>query len=279
MPQLTMRALLEAGVHFGHRKQRWNPKMAPYIYGVRQGIHIIDLQQTLRMAREACDFLRDTAQAGGRFLFVGTKPQAQPIVQSEAIRCGQFYVTNRWLGGMLTNFQTIQRSIARLDEVEKRLEDPKITEELPKKEVLRLQREHEKLLRNLEGIRKMGRLPQAVIIVDVIEERIAVAEANKLKIPIVALVDTNCDPDPIDYPIPANDDAIRSIQLLVSAFADAILEGRAARSEGALVEEEFAAAPTDEAPVESEEEAFDEEGYSLFDDEEEADISDDEEDE
>lgn len=231
MAEITMKSLLEAGVHFGHRTQRWNPKMADYIFQERSGIYFLDLHQTLKLAHTAVDFVRQTAASGGKVLFVGTKPQAASIIEEEAKRCGQYYVTNRWLGGMLTNYQTISRSIDRLRQLEE-MEDQGVMEELPKKEALSLRREHGKLTRILDGIKDMGGLPAAVVVIDTLREKIAVAEANKLAIPIIAIIDTNCDPDPIDLPIPGNDDAIRSIQLLVSALADAAIEGSATRSEG-----------------------------------------------
>jgi len=233
---VTMKQLLEAGMHFGHQTRRWNPKMARYIFTERNGIYIIDLQKTLRMMKIAYDFLQELAAQGGKVLFVGTKKQAQDSVKEQAERCGMYYVNQRWLGGMLTNFQTIRRSIDRLLELE-RMEEEGTFEKLPKKEVVKLQREKEKLERNLGGIKTMEKLPDAVLIVDTRSERIAVAEANKLGIPIVAVVDTNCDPDLIDYPIPGNDDAIRSIRLFCTLMADAILEGKGELMEGELVEE------------------------------------------
>ncbi|HEX30098.1 TPA: 30S ribosomal protein S2, partial [Candidatus Poribacteria bacterium] len=201
MFNVTMKQLLEAGMHFGHQTRRWNPKMARYIFTERNGIYIIDLQKTLRMMKIAYDFLQELAAQGGKVLFVGTKKQAQDSVKEQAERCGMYYVNQRWLGGMLTNFQTIRKSIDRLLELE-RMEEEGTFEKLPKKEVIKLQREKEKLERNLGGIKTMEKLPDAVLIVDTRSERIAVAEANKLGIPIVAVVDTNCDPDLIDYPIP-----------------------------------------------------------------------------
>jgi small subunit ribosomal protein S2 len=233
-----MKALLEAGVHFGHRTQRWNPKMEPFIYGRHaSGIYIIDLQKTLRLMRVACAFLQEVALQAGNILFVGTKKQARDIIEEQAQRCGQFYVSNRWLGGMLTNFQTIRRSIGRLKQLEE-MEEKHVFDELPKKEVLSLNREKAKLLHNLQGIKTMGHLPSAVVVVDTRVERIAVAEANRLRLPVVAIVDTNCDPDTIQYPIPGNDDAIRSIRLIVTTLADAALDARGARSEGALEQAE-----------------------------------------
>jgi len=244
MATLTMKELLEAGVHFGHQTKRWNPKMAKYIFGERNGIYIIDLQKTLKKFREAYAFVRDLAAKGGTLLFVGTKKQAQDTVYEEATRCGMFYVNQRWLGGTLTNFQTIRKSIARL----KRLEEMKETgeyERLPKKEALQLEREREKLEKALVGIKHMEQLPSAVFIIDPRKEKIAVAEAQRLGIPIVAIVDTNCDPTGIDYPIPGNDDAIRAVRLVTSRIADAVLEGRGMlqKEEGAEPAAEPAAEP------------------------------------
>jgi small subunit ribosomal protein S2 len=220
-----MKQLLEAGVHFGHQTRRWNPKMAKYIFTERNGIYIIDLQKTVKKVDEAYNFIRETAQNGGSILFVGTKKQAQEAMREEATRCNQFYVNERWLGGMLTNFKTIQKRIARLRQLEKMEEDGTF-DVLPKKEVLGLRHEMEKLNKNLGGIKEMKKLPAALFVVDPRKEHIAVLEARKLHIPIVATVDTNCDPDEIDYVIPANDDAIRAVRLLSSKMADAVLEGR-----------------------------------------------------
>ncbi|WP_406678689.1 30S ribosomal protein S2 [Moorella sp. ACPs] len=219
-----MKQLLEAGVHFGHQTRRWNPKMAPYIFTERNGIYIIDLQRTVKKIEEAYNFVRDLARDGGKILFVGTKKQAQEAVKEEAERCGMFYVNVRWLGGTLTNFQTIRRRIERLKELE-RMEEEGTFEVLPKKEVARLRGEKEKLERYLGGIKEMKNLPDALFIIDPRKERIAVAEGRRLGIPIVAIVDTNCDPDEIDYVIPGNDDAIRAVRLLTSKMADAVLEG------------------------------------------------------
>src|SRR5215510_905504 len=224
MAALTMKELLEAGVHFGHQTKRWNPKMQKYIFGERNGIYIIDLQKTLKKFREAYGFMRDLAAQGGTVLFVGTKKQAQEAVFEEAMRCGMFYVNHRWLGGTLTNFATIRRSITRLKKLDEMKESGEY-ERLPKKEVLGLEREREKLERALVGIKQLDRLPSAVFIIDPKKEDIAVEEAQRLAIPIVAIVDTNCDPSGIDYPIPGNDDAIRSVRLITSRIADAVLEG------------------------------------------------------
>ncbi len=221
---ISMKQLLEAGVHFGHQTRRWNPKMARYIFTERNGIYIIDLQKTVRKVEEAYNFVRDLAASGGTVLFVGTKKQAQEAVKEEAERCGMFYVNQRWLGGTLTNFNTIQKRIRRLQELEQMEEDGTF-EVLPKKEVILLRKERERLEKFLGGIKGMKKLPDALFIIDPRKERIAVAEARKLGIPIVAIVDTNCDPDEIDYVIPGNDDAIRAVRLLTSKMADAVLEG------------------------------------------------------
>jgi small subunit ribosomal protein S2 len=220
-----MKQLLEAGVHFGHQTQRWNPKMAPYIYGERNGIHIVDLRQTLQQALHAHKFVRDIVQAGGKVLFVGTKKQAQGAVADNADRAEMPYVNFRWLGGMLTNFQTIQKRIAYMKELE-RMDETGEMESRPKKERLRLRRERDKLVRNLGGVRDLNGLPDVVFVVDVNTEAKAVKEASRLGIPIVAIVDTNCDPDLIDVVIPGNDDAIRSADLFASVIADACREGR-----------------------------------------------------
>ena len=225
MAIISMKQLLEAGVHFGHQTRRWNPKMAPYIFTERNGIYIIDLQKTVKKVDEAYNFLRDVAESGETILFVGTKKQAQEAVKEEAIRSGMFYVNERWLGGMLTNFQTIQKRIKRLCELEE-MEENGTFEVLGKKEVLSLRHEMERLQKFLGGIKTMNKLPGALFIIDPRKERIAVAEAHKLGIPIVATVDTNCDPDEIDYVIPSNDDAIRAVKLLTARMADAVIEGR-----------------------------------------------------
>jgi small subunit ribosomal protein S2 len=226
MAEVTMKQLLEAGVHFGHQTSRWNPKMKPYIFGARNGIYIVDLQQTVKLLQDAYAFIRDLAARGGSLLMVGTKKQAQDAVQEEAERCTMFHVNNRWLGGTLTNFQTIKQSVERLRKLEEMLEDVKITEALKKRELLELSREKDRLVHTLGGIKTMRKLPDALFIIDTIKEEIAVKEANKLGIPVVAVVDTNCDPDMIDYRIPGNDDAIRAIRLFCAAMADAVLEGR-----------------------------------------------------
>lgn len=240
---VTMKELLECGVHFGHQTRRWNPKMAEYIFAERNGIYIIDLQKTLRMLQSAADFVRDIAAKKGGVLFVGTKRQSQEAVQDEAERCDMYHVNHRWLGGMLTNFQTIRRSINRLDKLDAD-EESGLFERIPKKEVMNLRREKGKLNNNLSGIREMKRLPEVVIVTDTRKEHTAIAEANKLGIPIIAIVDTNCDPDPIDLPVPGNDDAIRSIRLICTVLAEAVIEGRGEASEGAEGEKESAQSET-----------------------------------
>ena len=229
---LTMRDMMEAGVHFGHQTKRWNPKMKPYIYGARNGIHIIDLQHSVKAFRRAFDFLVNTVAASKPVLFVGTKKQAQDVIREEAARCNQFFVTNRWLGGTLTNFHTVKGSIERLQLIEKMSTDGTF-ERMTKKEVIRITREREKLEKALGGIKNMGELPGAVFIIDVVKEHIAVSETRKLEIPIVATVDTNCDPDVIDYAIHGNDDAIRSIRLFAARVADACVLGQKLQRERA----------------------------------------------
>ena len=231
MVEITIKQLLEAGVHFGHQTSRWNPKMKPYIFGARNGIHIIDLQQTVGMLRDVCGFVRDLAAEGGQILFVGTKKQAQEVVREEAERCDMFYINNRWLGGMLTNFQTIRKSIDRLKRLEEMLETPAVAEALTKKELLGMSRERDKLMSVLGGIKTMRKLPDAMFVVDTKKEEIAVREANKLGIPVLAAIDSNCDPDLVTHKVPGNDDAIRAIRLFSSAIAEAALEGRAVLDE------------------------------------------------
>ncbi|MEP6921009.1 MAG: 30S ribosomal protein S2 [bacterium] len=235
MVSVTMKELLEAGVHFGHQVRRWNPKMKEYIFGERNGIYIIDLQKTQRMFREAINFVTNAIaeDRGKTVLFVGTKRQAQDAIREEAERSGQYYVNQRWLGGLLTNFQTVQKSIKRLRELEAMQTDGR-AEKLTKKERIKLDREREGLNKNLSGIKSMGRLPDIVFIIDVRKEEIAVAEANRLGIPIVAVVDTNCSPEGIDYVIPGNDDALRAVRLFASRIADSILEGQQIATEGAV---------------------------------------------
>ena len=274
MASISMKELLEAGVHFGHQTRRWNPKMRPYIFGKRNGIYIVDLQKTLQLFEEASKFLRDTVTAGGTVLFVGTKRQAQDVVKEEAARCGMFHVANRWLGGTLTNFVTVRKSVERYKEIERQLASTDAP--LTKKERVQLERERAKMEKNLAGIRDMESLPEALYVIDTNHEHNAVHEANRLGIPVVAVVDTNCDPDVVDYPIPGNDDAIRAIKLFTSRIADTVLEALAmveGRTEGeaALVRPapapapvvEEAAPPTkpaegEEAPLPSLEETFEE---------------------
>ncbi len=224
MAQISMKQMLEAGVHFGHQTKRWNPKMKPYIFGARNGIYIIDLQKTVRYFRTACQFIQDTVAAGDKVLFVGTKKQAQDAIKEESLRAGQYFVNNRWLGGMLTNFTTIKASIDRLKKIEAMAADGTL-DQYTKKEALQLDREREKLEKNLGGIKHMNKLPGAIFIIDPKKEAIAVQEAKKLGIPVVAVVDTNCDPDNIDYIIPGNDDAIRAIRLFANLISESCVEG------------------------------------------------------
>ncbi|MGH9556299.1 MAG: 30S ribosomal protein S2, partial [Terriglobales bacterium] len=239
MATITMKELLEAGVHFGHQTKRWNPKMKEYIFGERNGIYIIDLQKTLKMFKDASKYIQDLAAEGKTLLFVGTKRQAQDAIAEEAARCGMFHVNQRWLGGLLTNWVTVQKSVKRLKELDEMATDGRY-ELLPKKEVIRLERERKHLQQNLAGIKHMSRLPDAVFVIDSNKEQIAVREARKLGIPVVAVVDTNCDPSEVDYVIPGNDDALRAIRLFTSKIADSVVEGAQATAdkEGA----EFAAA-------------------------------------
>ena len=225
MPVIGLAQMLEAGVHFGHQARRWNPKMAPYIFTERNGVHIIDLVQTAQLMDEAYEYVRSASEAGKRFLFVGTKRQAAAIVEQESQRCGSYFVNQRWLGGMLTNWTTIKTRIERLKDLERRYESG-IFDLLPKQEASKLRRELEKLQKYLGGLKQMHKLPDAVIMVDVRREYNAIQECHKLGLPVVSLLDTNCDPDWVDIPIPANDDAIRSIKLIVGKLADAIYEGR-----------------------------------------------------
>ena len=236
MAVVSMKQLLEAGVHFGHQTRRWNPKMAPYIFTERNGIYIIDLQKTVKKLDEAYAFVREVSANGGEILFVGTKKQAGDSIKEEAERCGMHYVNARWLGGMMTNFKTIQKRIERLSQLRKMEEDGTF-ELLPKKEVVKLKLEIEKLEKFIGGIKNMKTLPAALFIVDPKKEKIAVAEARKLNIPIVAIVDTNCDPDEVDYVIPGNDDAIRAVKLIAGAMANAVMEGRQGQSDAPVAEE------------------------------------------
>ncbi len=224
MSNYTMKQLLEAGVHFGHQTRRWNPKMKPYIFGQRNGIHIIDLQKTLRMANEAYSFARELAAAGGRMLFVGTKRQAADAIREEASRAGQFYVNHRWLGGMLTNFATVQKSVRKMKDLQRQKEEG-VFDLMTKKEALQMQRKLDKLERSLGGIKDMLHLPDCLFVIDVKKEELAVTEAKKLGIPVIAVVDSNCDPSNIDYIIPGNDDAIRAVRLFCNKTASAIIEG------------------------------------------------------
>ncbi len=250
MAVVTIKQLLEAGVHFGHHTRRWNPKMAEYIFTERNGIYIIDLQKTIKKFEEAYMFVRELAQEGGTLLFVGTKKQAADAIREEAERCGMYYVNVRWLGGMLTNYKTIRMSIARLVSLQKMQEDGTF-DMLPKKEVAALQKEMANLERNLGGIKTMDRLPSAIFIVDPRKEHNAVLEAKKLGIPVIAIVDTNCDPDDADYVIPGNDDAIRAIRLISSALADAVIEGH----QGEQLNEEAAVEEKSEAEAEEDAQA------------------------
>ena len=255
MVEELIKNLLEAGVHFGHQKKRWNPKMKKYIFGQRSGIYIIDLEKTSECINVACVFARDIAAKGGKILFVGTKKQAQIIVEEEAQKSGMYFVKNRWLGGLLTNFKTVKGSIGRLEEIEKMKENG-IWENLKKKETSRLSKEKEKLLRDLGGIRDMKDHPDLVFIVDPKKEDIAVKEARKLNIPIIAIVDTNCDPEVIDYPIPGNDDALKSIRVITSLVSQSIMDGRKEFLSGDLVKKE--AAPEMAAEIKEETESVSE---------------------
>jgi small subunit ribosomal protein S2 len=246
MTEISIKDLLESGVHFGHQTRRWNPKMKKFIFTERNGIYIIDLQKTLAQIKKACEAIREVAAHGESILYVGTKPQAAAIIKDEAERSGQFYITNRWLGGMLTNFRTIRQSVKRLDHLDKMSTDGTY-EHLTKKEVLTLEKQRERLNSVLSGIRLMNRVPGLLIVVDTKKENIAVAEANRLGIPVCAILDTNCDPDPITYPIPGNDDAIRSIKLILTNITDSIIEGIQLRVDESVITEK-------EQPVEGIEE-------------------------
>ena len=235
MSVITMKQLLEAGVHFGHQTRRWNPKMAPYIYTERNGIYIIDLQKSVGMVDDAYNAIKNIVADGGTVLFVGTKKQAQDAIQSEAERCGMFYVNERWLGGMLTNFKTIQGRIARLKAIEAMQEDGTF-DVLPKKEVIELKKELEKLQKNLGGIKEMKKVPDAIFVVDPKKERICVQEAHTLGIPLIGIADTNCDPEELDYVIPGNDDAIRAVKLIVAKMADAVIEANQGEAEDVAYE-------------------------------------------
>jgi small subunit ribosomal protein S2 len=261
-----MKKLLEAGVHFGHRTRRWNPKMRPYIYGERKGIYIVDLQKTLKWIDQVYDFVKSKSQENATFLFVGTKRQAQEIIEEEANRCGAFYVNNRWLGGLLTNFETIRKRTSALKRYEEMEETGEI-DKMPKKEQSMLRRDFDKLKRNLDGVKNMERLPDVVFVVDTKKEEIAVAEANKLEIPVIGIADTNSDPDVLDFLIPGNDDAIRAIKLITSIISDAILEGREGLDTGASEKPEET---TEEKPEEEEKSEDTEEKKEVAAAEEEA---------
>ena len=272
MSVISMKQLLEAGVHFGHQTRRWNPKMAPYIFTERNGIYIIDLQKTVKKIDEAYEFVKEVAASGKPILFVGTKKQAQAAIHDEAVRCDMFYVNQRWLGGMLTNYKTISQRIKRLYEIEAMEEDGTF-EKLSKKEVLNLRHEHDKLDKFLGGIKEMKGMPGAIFVVDPKKEKIAVNEAKKLGIPVVGIVDTNCDPDDVDYIIPSNDDAIRAVKLIAGVMADAVLEARQGESfdEGEeMMAEEAAAEETVEAAEEAKVAEADEEAPAAEEAAEEA---------
>jgi len=249
LANISMKELLEAGVHFGHQTKRWNPKMKEYIFGERNGIYIIDLQKTLKMFKEASNFVRDLAAEGKTVLFVGTKRQAQDAIAEEAKRCGMFYVNQRWLGGLLTNWVTVQKSVKRLKELDDMATDGRY-ELLPKKEVIKLERERKHLEANLAGIKSMNRLPDSIFVIDSNKEQIAVREARKLGIPVVAVVDTNCDPSEVDYVIPGNDDALRAIRLFASKIADSAAEGAQAASDKQVAEVEGAVAAMEHSEAE-----------------------------
>ncbi len=268
MANATMKQMLEAGLHFGHQTRRWNPKMKPYIYGPRNGIYIINLDKTMTFFNSAYDFIESTAAKGGNILFVGTKRQAQDIIKEEATRCGMFFINHRWLGGTLTNYQTIKKGIERLKSIEAMQEDGSISR-FPKKEILLMEKERVKLDRNIGGIKLMRSLPSAVFVVDPNKEVIAVNEARTLNIPVIALADTNCNPDGLDYIIPGNDDAIRAIRLITSKMADAALAGKAKAGDEEAVTEEMVA--TMEATDEGQTENIDEEHTENITDESEAD--------
>jgi small subunit ribosomal protein S2 len=262
MPVVTRRQLLESGVHFGHQTRRWNPKMRRYIYGERGGIYVIDLEKTLRGIERTYDFVRELGRRGGVVLFVGTKKQAQDVVAEQATRASMPYVNTRWLGGMLTNFQTIHRRLLRLKEL-REMERSGAFDFLPKKEVLKLRHEKEKLERNLGGIQDLDRVPDAVYVVDTKKEHIAVTEANKLGIPLIAIVDTNCDPDEVDYVIPGNDDAIRAVTLVTTIIADALEDGRSQSGRDMVDRAERKATPTAPADAEPEQPTAEEAGETV----------------
>lgn len=256
MVSVSMKALLEAGVHFGHQTRRWNPKMKPYIFGDRNGIHIIDLQKTMQLFKEATDFVAESARNNKRILFVGTKRQAQDAVKEEADRCGMYYINNRWLGGLLTNWQTVSKSIEKSKTLEE-MKEHNYAGEISKKSVARLERHRRKLDKNLAGIRRMDNRPDVLVVIDPSKEQIAILESNKMKIPVVALVDTNCNPEPINYVIPGNDDALRSVRLIVSKLADAVIEGMNMRKQDEEQAAKEAAVAAAEAEAEPEKPALD----------------------
>ena len=262
MANITMKELLEAGVHFGHQTKRWNPKIKEYIFGERNGIYIIDLQKTLKMFKEASKFVQDLATEGKRVLFVGTKRQAQDAIAEEAQRCGMFYINQRWLGGLLTNWVTVQKSVKRLKELDEMATDGRY-ELLPKKEVIKLERERKHLQANLAGIKELTRLPDAVFVIDSNKEQIAVREARKLGIPVVAVVDTNCDPSEVDYVIPGNDDALRAIRLFASKIADSIVEGVQLMSDKQVAEMAAAVHSAEDSAALSDEVSADAQGAAV----------------
>jgi small subunit ribosomal protein S2 len=264
MSEITMKQMLEAGLHFGHQTRRWNPKMKPYIFAPRNGIYIINLDKSIRLFRKAYEYILNETSKGGYVLFVGTKRQAQAIIKEEAERCGMYFINHRWLGGTLTNFQTIKKGVDRLKSIEAMQEDGSINK-FPKKEVLLMEKERGKLQRNIGGIKNMRSLPAAVFVIDPNKEQIAVKEANKLNIPVIALADTNCSPDGISYIIPGNDDAIRAIKLITAALADAVLDGRSQLKEKDAVVEEM----VEQAMAESPENVSEETEAEDFQEEEE----------
>jgi small subunit ribosomal protein S2 len=264
LANISMKELLEAGVHFGHQTKRWNPKMKEYIFGERNGIYIIDLQKTLKMFKEASNFVRDLAAEGKTVMFVGTKRQAQDAIAEEANRCSMYYVNQRWLGGLLTNWVTVQKSVKRLKELDDMATDGRY-ELLPKKEVIKLERERKHLQANLAGIKEMNRLPDAVFVIDSNKEQIAVREARKLGIPVVAVVDTNCDPSEVDYVIPGNDDALRAIRLFASKIADSAIEGNQAATDKQAADIRDAAAIADAQGAEAGESEASAEDISMED--------------
>jgi small subunit ribosomal protein S2 len=262
MSEITMKQMLEAGLHFGHQTRRWNPKMKPYIFGPRNGIYIINLDKTMKLFRQAYDFIAQEIAKGGYLLFVGTKRQAQTIIKEEAERCDMFFINHRWLGGTLTNFQTIKKAVDRLKSIEAMQEDGSISR-FPKKEILLMEKERVKLDRNIGGIKNMRSMPAAVFVIDPNKEQIAVKEAIKLDIPVIALTDTNCNPDGLSYIVPGNDDAIRAIKLITSAIADAVLDGRSQFKEQEAIKEEMVEQALAESTEEVAEEVADETAVEI----------------